>query len=34
LGVSIRWSRFMFWGIVAAVPTVLTAVVALILISG
>lgn len=34
LGVTIRWSRFMLWGAVAAVPTVLAAVLVLMLVSG
>ncbi|MFJ6533640.1 SLC13 family permease [Microbacterium sp. NPDC091662] len=34
LGVTIRWSRFMLWGTIAAVPTVLAAVVVLWLVSG
>lgn len=34
LGVTIRWSRFMLWGVVAAVPTVLAAVLVLWLVSG
>lgn len=34
LGVTIRWSRFMLWGAVAAVPTVLAAVLVLWLVSG
>jgi arsenical pump membrane protein len=34
LGVTIRWSRFMLWGVVAAVPTVVAAVLVLILVAG
>lgn len=34
LGVTIRWSRFMLWGVVAAVPTVLAAVLVLMLVAG
>ncbi|WP_197055644.1 SLC13 family permease [Microbacterium sp. ZOR0019] len=34
LGVTIRWRSYMLWGVVAAVPTVLVAVLALILVSG
>jgi len=34
LGVTIRWSRFMLWGAVAAVSTVCTAVLVLVLVSG
>ncbi|MFJ2503439.1 SLC13 family permease [Microbacterium sp. NPDC087592] len=34
LGVTIRWSRFLLWGVVAAVPTVLAAVLVLWLVSG
>lgn len=33
LGVEIRWGRFMLWGIVAAVPTVVVAVLALVLVA-
>lgn len=33
LGVEIRWGRFMLWGLVAAVPTVLVAVLALMLVA-
>lgn len=34
LGVEIRWSRFMLWGSVAAVPTVVAAVAVLALVAG
>ena len=34
LGVTIRWSRFMMWGVLAAVPTVLAAVLVLMLVAG
>lgn len=34
LGVDIRWGRFMLWGLVVAVPTVLVATLALALVSG
>jgi len=34
LGVEIRWSRFMLWGTVAAVPTVIAAVAVLALVAG
>lgn len=34
LGVEIRWSRFMAWGTVAAVPTVIAAVAVLALVAG
>lgn len=33
LGVEIRWGRFMLWGVIAAVPTVLVAVLALVLVA-
>jgi Na+/H+ antiporter NhaD/arsenite permease-like protein len=34
LGVTIRWRGYMLWGVVAAVPTVLVAVLVLFLVSG
>jgi len=34
LGVEIRWGRFMLWGLVVAVPTVLVATLALVLVAG
>lgn len=33
LGVEIRWGRFLLWGVVAAIPTVLLAVLALLLVA-